>query len=119
MRKSAGIKYFRELLREIAKAELENAKFVENELAKLPDGKLAVTRRKDNYYFTDYSGGRNRGITKNSDLVHALARKRYLESLKRESKMDLVLAGKVLKTLGVVSRCGARCDEDYLHRGAI
>lgn len=101
-------RHFRKLLKTIAKAEVESLKVLEKEIEKLPRGRLLVTKRKGKSYFSNRTGGRNMGISKDEDLIYALARRRYLENLLREARDDAELAERVLKAVrGDLSKAGA------------
>lgn len=52
---------------------------LEEELEKIKGGALHVRKRGDRYYYWEYDGNQQVGITRNKRRIYQLARKRYLE----------------------------------------
>lgn len=59
----------------------EKRKQIEGELRNLPDGNLHLYHRGDRTYFYDEVDNKRRGISKDPELIYALARRKYLTLL--------------------------------------
>lgn len=69
------------MLRTVISQEEAKIKRWEEEMNKLPQGSLYCLCRSEKTYFYVSIEGKRKGITKNRELVHALARKKYLKLL--------------------------------------
>lgn len=66
-------------LERMIKQNYERLCSLEEELTKIKGGALHVRQRGDRYYYWEYDGKQQMGITRNTPRIYQLARKRYLE----------------------------------------
>ena len=74
--------------------EEERVEQWKKELLQLPEGSMYMTTSSDKTYFYHFNRGQRRGITRDRDLIHALARKKYLKILIKEHKKVLDCAAR-------------------------
>ena len=80
------------LLRFLVRLEQKRCLQWEEELKNLPEGSLCIHFRGEKAYFLLRRNGTRTGITKDTELVYKLARKKYLQILIRERKSALFQA---------------------------
>jgi len=61
----------------------------EKELTTLPNGSLIIKKRDDKFYFYNRVSNKDRGITRDSNSVYALARKSYLAASIKQHKTNI------------------------------
>ena len=89
---------FRTILDLIIKQEQEMLGNINAELRSLPKGTLCLWRRTgttNRTYFSLRNKGKNRGITRDENLIYKLARSRYLSIIESEVETDLAANRKI------------------------
>lgn len=88
----------------IRNEEMKLAKF-KLELKQLPKGTIYVRKKNNRTYFTQYTGKKQKGISKDNIKIYNLARKEYLKALTAEiGKLCSILEEALLK-LSIINKC--------------
>ncbi len=81
-----NIEILRLKLEKILDDELKNLELARTEYEKLSRGELYISKLNNKYYFTEYTDGVRRGITKRPGRIYELARRKYLENMLKNNK---------------------------------
>ncbi|MBQ9961702.1 MAG: hypothetical protein IJP00_07325 [Firmicutes bacterium] len=84
-----------------------------SEKRQLKGGRLKRRRRGDKFFYTEFVGGREIGITNDLDRIHMLSRKRMISKELISLEKEVSVLQKVIKDLDVVSAQKMKNDNVY------
>ena len=89
---------FHDLLDYLVCIELRKKKLWEEEIKRLPKGSLFCCERSDGVFYYHCFNGRKVGITRDLDMLYALARKKYLKTITSAQKNNIKRICNILRT---------------------
>ena len=94
------VSLFRDILDRIIEQEREMLKDINAEMKILPEGTLSLWHKggdESKTYFSMRRKGKNSGITRNTELIYLLARKKYLSLVKKDLEDDFAVNREMAK----------------------